>query len=286
MSSNNANSLWSGRKIKSLIRKRLSSFIDPPYRKFNLSWLQVKRYKHAAKNKQYVHNFTPQLPVRFNDPQAFLLSVQELFIEEIYRFRPTSNTPRILDCGAHIGMSVLFFKHNYPGAVITAFEPDTANFQLASNNISGWKFENVELVPKAIWIHNDQIQFQQTHDMGSNIVDGVETSGEGVVQIPCQRLRDLLNEEIDFLKLDIEGAEYEVIKDSADRLRNVKNIFLEYHGNYDEMYKLSTLFQILTEQNFAYYIKEAGCIYRKPFYDRERIYSYDVQLNIFCMRRD
>ncbi|MFN4315821.1 MAG: FkbM family methyltransferase [Chitinophagaceae bacterium] len=286
MSSNNNNSLWSAQKIKSLIRQRLGPVVNPPYRKFNLSWLQVKRFKHAAKNKQYVHNFKSGLPIHFTDPQAFLLSVRELFIEEIYRFRPSTPNPRILDCGAHIGMSILFFKHNYPGAVITAFEPDSANFALASKNLDSWNLKNVEILPKAIWIHNEEIQFQQTHDMGSSIVDSGEISSDAVVRIPCQRLRDLLEGEIDFLKLDIEGAEYEVIKDCGDRLRNIKNIFLEYHGNYDEMYKLTTMLQILTEQNFAYYIKEAGTIYQRPFYDNERHYSYDVQLNIFCMRRD
>jgi FkbM family methyltransferase len=280
------NRLWSRKKIRELIQKRLEPIVAPPYRKFNLSWFQVKRLKHAAKNKQYIHKFTPKLPVHFTDPQAFLLSVRELFIEEIYRFRPSVKTPRILDCGAHIGMSILFFKHNYPGAKIIAFEPDESNFELASSNLKEWRFENVELIPKAIWTHNGHIQFQQSHDMGSAIVQTESPESQNIKKIPCQRLRDLLEEPADFLKLDIEGAEYEVVQDCADKLRNVENIFLEYHGNYDEMYKLSTLLNILSEQRFAYYIKEAGNIYSRPFYDRERLYSYDVQLNIFCMRLD
>lgn len=288
MNAKNTNRLWSRKKFLEIIRKRFTPIIAPPFRKFNLSWWQVKHYKHAAKNKEYVHNFTKELSVRFTDPQAFLYSVRELFIEETYLFRPKNNQPRILDCGAHIGMSVLFFKHRYPGAIITAFEPDSANFKLANTNISNWKFQQVELVPKAIWIHNEEILFQQTHDMASNIVqsDSGDPQSADTVRIPCQRLKDLLNEEIDFLKLDIEGAEFEVIKDCADKLRMVQHIFLEYHGNYDEMHKLSTIFSILTDQGFTYYIKEAGTIYSRPFYDNQRLYAYDVQLNIFCIRRD
>ena len=36
------------------------------------------------------------------------------------------------------------------------------------------------------------------------------------------------------MKLDIEGAEYKVLKDIADNLGNVNNMFIEYHGTFDQ----------------------------------------------------
>ena len=63
--------------------------------------------------------------------------------------------------------------------------------------------------------------------------------------VRCVRLNDLLNEEIDFLKIDIEGAELPVLKDCSDNLKNVKNLFVEYHGKYDEMFKLNEILEIL-----------------------------------------
>ena len=51
--------------------------------------------------------------------------------------------------------------------------------------------------------------------MASRIETGAINEGNKKT-VPCVRLRDLLNEEIDFLKIDIEGAEYEVLKDCAD----------------------------------------------------------------------
>src|SRR6185436_16806737 len=101
------------RKLKNIIARRTQHIFDLDYRKFNLNWFQVKYYKHAGKNKQYKHKYNKKIAVHFNDPQAFLLSIRELFIEEIYKFRSTTDTPRIIDCGAHIGMSLLFFKLNY-----------------------------------------------------------------------------------------------------------------------------------------------------------------------------
>jgi FkbM family methyltransferase len=284
--STNPNSLLSAKKLKEIFSNRFGSIFNSPYRKFDLNWFQVKKYKHAGKNKDYAHKLTNNLTVQFNDPQAFLLSVRELFIEEIYKFRPTTPTPKIIDCGAHIGMSVLFFKLNYPGAQITAYEPDSGNYAIAKKNIDSWNFQDVDLVQKAIWTNNDHIQFQQLNDMGSNIVqnDVADETNSNVRKVDCVRLNDLLKNGADFVKLDIEGAEYEVIKDCRENLSKVKNLFIEYHGNYDEMHKLSTILSIVTELKFSYYIKEAGNIYQRPFYDKERNYSYDVQLNIFCFK--
>ena len=77
--------------------------------------------------------------------------------------------------------------------------------------------------------------------------------------VKCVRLKDLLNEEIDFLKIDIEGAEFAVLKDCSDNLKNIKNLFVEYHGKYDEMFKLNEILEILLQNNFKYYIKEGKC---------------------------
>lgn len=282
----NNNQLLNPQKIKQIVADRFDKTFRSPYRKFNIGWFQEKYYKHAGKNREYTHKLKQGLQVHFTDPQAFLLSVRELFIEEIYRFRPDTDTPRIIDCGAHIGMSVLFFKLNYPHARVIAFEPDSSNYSIAKKNIDSWQFTNVELIQKAVWTHNGQILFQHLNDMGSNILQEEGVSGEitGVTKVDCIRLSDFLQTQTDFVKLDIEGAEYEVIKDCRDSLVNVKNLFIEYHGNYNEMHKLSTILDIVTGQGFAYYIKEAGNIYSRPFYDKERNYSYDVQLNIFCFR--
>src|SRR5688500_414682 len=138
-------------KIKEIISTRYKKITRSPYKKFNLNWFQVKYYKHAPKNKQYSHRLNKNITVHFANPAEFLLSVRELFIEEIYRFRSTTPQPVILDCGAHIGMSLLFFKLNYPGASITAFEPDPENYRLAAQNLLSWGFEKVDIRPEAIW---------------------------------------------------------------------------------------------------------------------------------------
>lgn len=274
-------------KTKGVLSLYYKKVTQPPYKKFNLNWFQVKYLKHADKNKEYQHKLNDRITVYFRNPPEFLLSVQELYIEEIYKFRTTSQQPKIIDCGAHIGMSILFFKLNYPNATVLAFEPDNKNFESAQKNLTAWNFEGVELLPKAVWTENGHITFQHLNDMGSNIqkTGSHQETNASTTRVECVRLKDLLQSPVDFVKLDIEGAEYEVLMDCGASIKNVENLFIEYHGNYNEMHKLTEILELVTAQGFAYYIKEAGNIYQRPFYDREKKFSYDVQLNIFCFKQ-
>ena len=106
------------------IKKRIFKEFNRPYSKFNISWLKEKRLKHSNPGQKYTHLYKNKYLIEFTDPKAFMYSVKELFIDEIYKFNPENNTPYIIDCGAYIGTSVLFFKDNYPDAKILAFEPD------------------------------------------------------------------------------------------------------------------------------------------------------------------
>jgi hypothetical protein len=110
-------------------------------------------------------------------------------------------------------------------------------------------------------------------------------SGLPTKTVRAIRLRDLLSEEVDFLKIDIEGAEYAVLKDIRESLLNVKNLFVEYHGNFNQSRELTDMLTWINEQGFSYYIKEAAPVYTTPFQREIRsVYEYDVQLNIFCFR--
>lgn len=96
-------------------------------------------------------------------------------------------------------------------------------------------------------------------------------------------MRDYLSTEIDFLKIDIEGAEYEVLKDCADLLFNVKNLFIEYHVLPNEAQHLHDILNWVNAAGFKYYIKEAWNNMTYPYMKSYNDY-YQMQLNIFCYR--
>ncbi|NCU05929.1 MAG: FkbM family methyltransferase, partial [Chitinophagaceae bacterium] len=126
------------------------------------------------------------------------------------------------------------------------------------------------------------LQFTDTGTMGSSIS---QTETEKTITIEGKRLKDLLIKKIDFLKIDIEGAEYAVLKDIEPSLKNVQNLFVEYHGNYDQNKELTEIFSLLVKNGFNYYIKEATSIYDYPLTrEKKNATPFDVQLNIFCTR--
>lgn len=270
-----------GKVLKSFLKKTARN-LTAKYAKFNISWLNEKIYKHSSSNKKYFHKYKPGITVVFTDPLSFLHAIKEIFVDEIYLFKTKNPQPLILDCGGYIGLSALFFKLHFPQSKIIVFEPDSKNFKLAKENFESWNFTDIELYEKAIWTNNSYIEFYESNSMASS-VHPLQTGGK-LVKVPAIRLKDFLQQKVDFLKMDIEGAEYEVMLDIKENLSNVDKMFVEYHGYYNEMYKLNSVLNILTEQNFQWYIKEASNVYPRPFYDKKVVNTYDVQLNIFAFR--
>lgn len=262
------------------IQKRIESLWYNPYKKVNISWFKLKYYKHLTSGKLRVHKLFGQ-KLHYYSPTELLHGLHEIFIENIYKLTLDS-TPYILDCGANIGLSVIYLKRAYPNATVVAFEPDEINFSLLAKNVDSFKLSGVELCNEAVWKENTTLHFSNQGSMGSKIEIGNEANTR---EVKAVRLRDFINRKIDFLKIDIEGAEYEVLMDIADNLSLVNNMFLEYHGKFEQNAELSEIIKVVTSAGFNFYIKEAAMIYSTPFARQKNPHTdYDIQLNIFCFR--
>jgi FkbM family methyltransferase len=262
------------------IRKRYQSAVSNPWKEVNINWFSLKYYKHLSGEKLRQHTMFGKTLYFFSAPE-FLHGMKEIFLEKIYQ-QQLPPKPYIIDCGANIGLSVIYMKQLYPDAEILAFEPDEKNFELLSKNIASFQYNYVNIRKEAVWIDNTFLHFSNAGSMSSKI----ETQGaSNTYQVKAVRLKDFLNRKVDFLKIDIEGAEYQVLCDLGDALLQVNNLFVEYHGTFSQNEELSKLFMLFTEKGFRYYIKEADTIYTTPF-TKQRIpgTSFDVQLNIFCFR--
>ena len=217
----------------------------------------------------------------------YLHSLNELFLDEVYRFKSDKKEPLILDCGSNIGLSTIYFKRLFPSAKITAFEADASICELMKKNMSSFNLADVEVVNKAIWIENTMLNFSASGNLGGSLTHnklGQEVSENNSLPVSAIRLYDLLDKEIDFLKIDIEGAEIEVLKDCEDRLKNVVNIFVEYHSNPNDKQELDAVLSILTNAGFRYDIKEAWNNLPYPYFRENYNPCFDLQLNIFGYR--
>ncbi len=214
------------------------------------------------------------------DPLSFLWQFKEIFADEIYYFESEKKAPLIYDCGSNIGMSCIYFKELFPKSTIKAFEADPKIAALLEENIKRNKLTSIDVTTKAVWTHNDGVEMASDGADGASII-----TGNNKIKIPSTRLHDLIyqEEEIDFLKMDIEGAEIEVIKNCSVVLYKIKNIFIEYHSYSNSNQALDILLKILTENKFRYYTLPVN-IRQKPFANRSLDKTMDFQVNIFAYR--
>ena len=219
-------------------------------------------------------------PFRFHDNESFLATYHEIFEKQIYCFQPQPNKKIIIDCGANIGLSVLYFSLHYPDHTILAFEPDTNVFGYLQQNVRTFGLNNVQLFEQAVWKEATVLTFYSDGGLGGRVDHAYEAVVPRSVQ--AVRLRDLLNPQVDFLKLDIEGAEYPVLTDCREALSGIGHLFFEYHGFEDGPQRLHELLNMLHQNGFHYYIKESSTR-EKPFVDKGLICElYDMAINIFA----
>jgi len=265
--------------VNGVYKKTIKLFVNP-YKKAGYNWLEVRKLKNLPDHtlqtvKLFGRNFS------FTSRDEFIHSLKEIFIEEIYKQRLNAK-PYIIDCGANIGVSVIYLKRLFPDAKIIAFEPDELNFDLLKKNIQSFHFDNVELRKEAIWKENTQLSFVNTGSLMSKIQE--KTAAENTTTVKATRLKDLMIQNIDFLKIDIEGAEYQVLKDIEENLHFVHNMFIEYHGTFEQNNELNEILQMISNKGFQYYLKHALDKHPVPFVRIPSV-DYDVQLNIFCFRK-
>ncbi len=271
-----------GKNIIHGIGSRLGKMFNNPYGVVNINPVRRIYYKHLAPGKVRTHRLFGK-NIDFLSSTELLHGLKEIFVDEIYK-QELPAKPYIIDCGANIGLSVIYMKRLFPDGEIIAFEPDEQNFKLLENNIRSFGYTDIVLKKEAVWVENTTMSFSGRGSTESKLISN---SLDQTFPVKAVRLKDFINKKIDFLKIDIEGAEYNVLLDISENLHFVQNLFLEYHGNFKENYQLNELLVILLNNGFDYYIKEATSVYRTPFYRSLNAgILYDIQLNIFCFRRN
>ena len=151
----------------------------------------------------------------------------------------------VLDVGAYAAVtSIVFSKLVGQTGRVFAFEADVQNQACADRNIRlaerVWNIRNISLIDKAIWSHSDGIEFSTEGAMGSSAV-AITGRGRGhIIKVPSTTLPDFCKtysiDKIDFIKIDIEGGEIEVLENSKDMLRQFKpKLIVEPHYVNDEL---------------------------------------------------
>ena len=213
---------------------------------------------------------------------SWVWQFEEIYFDGYYKFNTSNTTPVIYDCGANVGMSVLYFKESYPKAQIKAYEAEPKIAEYLTKNLQINGIKDVEIIQKAVWKDNAGIEF------GEGQADDASIYGQGKKSIISSvRLRDELAKEksVDFLKMDIEGAEIEVLPDCADVLDRVQHLFVEFHAHIGQPQALAKVLSVIEQAGFRYYI-DTNQHRKAPFVNHRYRNNnvMDLQLNISAWR--
>lgn len=199
--------------------------------------------------------------INFMGESTFRFLFDEIYMEASYFFQASDDHPLIFDCGSNIGMSILFFKKLYPNAHIVAFEPDSTTFEILRRNVDQNRLSNVSLHQIALSNRVADVEFfrDASPTSSSLVMSTLQQRHRGPSVIVSARcLSEFISSEIDLLKIDVEGAELEIMADLANtgKLRLASRLHLEYHHHVDRSVdKLSWMLQLLEENGFGYQLR-------------------------------
>lgn len=145
--------------------------------------------------------------------------------------------PVIIDGGAHIGLTTLYFKRLFPNSKIIAFEPFPESVEIFRKNIYENQLEGVELREEAIAEHEGIKDF--FYDSSENkwfstasLINGAwnQEQQSSKMRVKTVTLSSLLEQyQPNLVKLDIEGAEEKVIWEARDAINNCQHYLIEFH---------------------------------------------------------
>lgn len=225
---------------------------------------EVAAWRKACREAERQPRYTPGTielmgyRLRYGDLLTLCPQWHDLFVAGTYRFTAASPEPRILDCGANLGLASLSFKRLHPRARITAFEADPDLADMARENLQANGAADVEVVQAAVWTHGGTLDF---HCEGADSGAIAELAGQAeagpVRKVPCVRLREVLEREpVDLLKLDVEGAEAAILEDCADALGQVRAILAEIHDFEPVRRRTPEILSRLSGAGFTYTLDE------------------------------
>jgi FkbM family methyltransferase len=225
-------------------------------------WLAPKAetaaWKHACRLAEQTPRYAPgqvqlaDYTIAYADLLTLCPQWHDIFVRETLRFACASASPRIIDAGANVGLASLYFKRLYPGARITAFEADPALYDLLVSNLARNRAASVDAISAALWTSNGFVTFR-CEGADSGAIADVAGALDAVERlVPARRLRDLLAEPVDFLKLDIEGAELPVLQDCETALGSVRAMVIDVHELDVARRSLPAVLALLERAGFRY----------------------------------
>lgn len=231
------------------MKKAIKKVISSLFPKGNVKELIKLRYYSLFKSKNVVFELVERngkvaYKTSFNNislltNEALYQIVEDFnYYQHFYKVQPNDV---VIDAGANCGhLSIFFSKLAGPNGKIIAFEPDKFNIERIESNIklNDGLASNIKIEDLLLWDKNELIDFYEAGTVGSSAV--WMPDNEHCVKKQAVRIDDWVIEnnvqKLDFIKMDIEGAEIEALDGCIKTIETLKPNFAiaSYHIVNDE----------------------------------------------------
>jgi FkbM family methyltransferase len=191
-----------------------------------------------------------------------LYTFDQVFIQDQYRLKYPFEPQTIIDAGANIGLSAVYFSHRFPKARIVAVEPDKANFAVLKQNCAD--YPHIHAHCAGVWSADSYLKIINT-DATNNSFQVVETTPDDANALPAISIPTIMKQQgwpvIDLLKIDIEGSEKEIFSTNYEAwLPQVRMLLVEVHDNM-QMGSSAAVFRATSQYNFSFDMKHENLIF-------------------------
>lgn len=141
---------------------------------------------------------------RTSDAHVF----DEIFFDEAYKLTNLTKCNLIIDAGANIGLTSVYYANHYPQATIIAIEPDSSNVDILKRNVSA--YPNIKIEQAALWKNLDvylKIENPTANKWEFRVIETTNPQNS-IKAVTIPYLMDKYGISfLDILKIDIEGSE-------------------------------------------------------------------------------
>jgi FkbM family methyltransferase len=190
----------------------------------------------------------------FPDRLIWANQILQIFGEDCYGVHQLPENCTVIDAGANIGTFSMYVKWVRPAAKIIAIEPSIENMKYLKANLLRLSTitNDVEIISSALGATTGSVS------LTGAVSDSLRTGNSGESVVAVKTLHEIVSgQTIDLLKMDIEGAEGQVLKAASGHLGTVKRVVIEYHRY---RYHSDSLGEII-------------CALEEDGFDRFRIYA-------------
>ncbi|HWB25350.1 MAG TPA: FkbM family methyltransferase [Chitinophagaceae bacterium] len=174
---------------------------------------------------------TIEIRKKDSDLPIFYQVFAELQYDINYFLKYTPKT--IVDCGANVGFACLYFSSLFPGAEIIAVEPQKDNYNQLCKNVKS--YSNIKPLHAAIWHKPGKLVIKNESEMSASfeVQENTEANIAGLNAVTIDEIiRDNNFDQIDILKIDIEGSEYNLFANNPHTwLSKTRCLVIELHDN-------------------------------------------------------